>query len=231
MPFIYRPIIAIFIFYSYWIPQIKWNIVSGTRRTFHVAYCIGTTASRLFIPLYLLGCPSNFFSVLLPGVIPFSPATCLTLVIWSVIQMTVLLLQVRSKLQIVHPRKYPEVIFHQFCCNYFHLSRTPFIYPVHLSSIPYTYRLFCTVRNFIYPVHLSAVLVCSNFIYPVHLSAVIYCRTYWAQGFVFQHPCFHELMTTTDRFPLMCYVAPTVRLSQGTRMQDPPRQEMWKMEG
>ena len=80
--------------------------------------------------------------------------------------MTVLLLQVRSKLQIVHPRKYPEVIFHQFCCNYFHLSRTPFIYPVHLSSIPYTYRLSCTVRNFIYPVHLSAVMYCTSF----HLS-------------------------------------------------------------
>ena len=100
----------------------------------------------------------------------------------------------------------------------FHLSRTPIgchvLYVI--SSIPCTYRLLCTVRNSIYP---------------MHLSAVIYCRTYWAQGFVFQHPCFHELMTTTDRFPLMCYVAPTVRLWQGTRMQDPPRQEMWKMEG
>ena len=131
------------------------------------------------------------------------------------------------------PKKISGGHLSPLCCNYFHLSRTPIgrhvLYVI--SSIPYTYRLFCTVRNFIYPVHLSAVLVCSNFIYPVHLSAVIYCRTYWAQGFVFQHPCFHELMTTTDRFPLMCYVAPTVRLSQGTRMQDPPRQEMWKMEG
>lgn len=86
--------ITIFIFYSYWIPQIVWNIVSGTRRTFHPLYCIGTTASRLFIPLYLLGCPKNFFSVLLPGAIPFSPATCVGLVVWTTLQLVALLSQV-----------------------------------------------------------------------------------------------------------------------------------------
>lgn len=88
--------VAVFIFYSYWVPQIAWNIVSGTRRTFHPFYCIGTTASRLFIPLYLLGCPKNIFSVLLPGAIPFAPATCVGLVVWTMIQLLVLLAQVKS---------------------------------------------------------------------------------------------------------------------------------------
>lgn len=83
-----------FLFYSYWVPQIVWNIVCGTRRTFHVTYCVGTTLTRLFIPLYLLGCPKNFFTILLPGAIPYSPASCITLVIWSLLQMSVILAQV-----------------------------------------------------------------------------------------------------------------------------------------
>ena len=68
----------------------------GTRRTFHVTYCVGTTLTRLFIPLYLLGCPNNFFTILLPGAIPYSPASCIALVIWSLLQMSVILAQVRT---------------------------------------------------------------------------------------------------------------------------------------
>ena len=89
-----RPIIAILIFYSYWVPQIAWNTVCGSRRTIHAIYYIGTTLSRLFIPLYLLGCPNNFFSVLLPGAIPYSPATCVGLVLWSMLQLSMLIAQV-----------------------------------------------------------------------------------------------------------------------------------------
>jgi hypothetical protein len=89
-----RPFIAILIFYSYWVPQIAWNTVCGTRCTIHAIYYIGTTVSRLFIPLYLLGCPNNFFSVLLPGAIPYSPATCVGLVLWSMLQLSMLIAQV-----------------------------------------------------------------------------------------------------------------------------------------
>lgn len=71
-----------------------WNTICGTRRTFHLLYCVGTTLSRLFIPLYILGCPKNFFSVLNPGAIPYSPASCLVLILWSLLQMSVLLAQV-----------------------------------------------------------------------------------------------------------------------------------------
>jgi uncharacterized membrane protein YwaF len=59
-------------------------------------YCVGTTLSRLFIPLYLLGCPRNFFSVLNPGAIPYSPVSCLVLILWSLLQMSVLLAQVMA---------------------------------------------------------------------------------------------------------------------------------------
>jgi hypothetical protein len=35
------PVIAVFIFYSYWVPQVVWNVTSGTRKPFNPAYYIG----------------------------------------------------------------------------------------------------------------------------------------------------------------------------------------------
>ena len=47
------------VLYSFWIPQIYRNVQRGTRKAILKRCVIGTTLTRLFIPLYLLVCPDN----------------------------------------------------------------------------------------------------------------------------------------------------------------------------
>ncbi|SPO26547.1 related to TUL1 - Golgi-localized RING-finger ubiquitin ligase [Ustilago trichophora] len=45
--------------YSFWIPQIYRNVTRGTRKAILKRVVIGTTITRMYIPLYLLVCPAN----------------------------------------------------------------------------------------------------------------------------------------------------------------------------
>ncbi|SJX63589.1 related to TUL1-Golgi-localized RING-finger ubiquitin ligase [Sporisorium reilianum f. sp. reilianum] len=45
--------------YSFWIPQIYRNVRRGTRKAILKRCVVGTTLTRLFVPLYLLACPDN----------------------------------------------------------------------------------------------------------------------------------------------------------------------------
>lgn len=45
--------------YSFWIPQIWRNVQRGTRKAILKRCVIGTTLTRLYIPLYFLVCPNN----------------------------------------------------------------------------------------------------------------------------------------------------------------------------
>ncbi|KIS68778.1 ubiquitin-protein ligase TUL1 [Mycosarcoma maydis] len=45
--------------YSFWIPQIYRNVQHGTRRAILKRCVVGTTLTRLFLPLYVLVCPNN----------------------------------------------------------------------------------------------------------------------------------------------------------------------------
>ncbi|WAR55391.1 hypothetical protein PtB15_6B132 [Puccinia triticina] len=52
------------ILFSYWIPQIVHNVQHGTsRRGLRKRYVLGTTLCRLFLPLYIWGCPNNVLFV------------------------------------------------------------------------------------------------------------------------------------------------------------------------
>ncbi|KAJ1437239.1 hypothetical protein B484DRAFT_445264 [Ochromonadaceae sp. CCMP2298] len=59
-----RPVLAVLLLFSHWLPQILFSAYDGTKPPFHPAYLLGTAAARLFIPLYLLGCPNNFLTEL-----------------------------------------------------------------------------------------------------------------------------------------------------------------------
>ncbi|KAI7944497.1 hypothetical protein MJO28_010192, partial [Puccinia striiformis f. sp. tritici] len=59
----WQPLI-LFILFSYWIPQIDHNVQHGTsRRGLRKRYVLGTTLCRLFLPLYIWGCPNNVLFV------------------------------------------------------------------------------------------------------------------------------------------------------------------------
>lgn len=47
--------------YSFWIPQIFRNVQRGTRKAILTRTVIGTTLTRLFLPLYIFACPDNVF--------------------------------------------------------------------------------------------------------------------------------------------------------------------------
>ena len=102
------PVLLVVLFYSFWVPQIVFNVVAGTRKALHPVYYMGTSLTRLFIPLYLLGCPKNFLLLLFDhshgagattrttassSIIPYSVLACVVLVVWVGIQVVFLALQ------------------------------------------------------------------------------------------------------------------------------------------
>jgi hypothetical protein len=75
------------VLYSFWLPQIVLNAVQDSRKTFLRPYVVVVTLSRLFFPLYLYACPSNFWNV------APNPVLSTAIVLWLVGQATVLLMQ------------------------------------------------------------------------------------------------------------------------------------------
>ena len=57
-------LVLVFVFFH---AQIVYNTAMGTRKALHPLYYLGTTLTRLFVPLYLLGCPENFMLILRAG--------------------------------------------------------------------------------------------------------------------------------------------------------------------
>lgn len=98
-----HPMIIVVALYSFWWPQIVHNAVHGTKHSLHPTYLYGMTVSRLFLPLYLMGCPANFLAglweylspsgQLAPGSMLLSPAACYFLVIWMSTQVLLLHMQ------------------------------------------------------------------------------------------------------------------------------------------
>lgn len=90
-----RPIVLVFLLYSMWVPQIIWNAYNGTRKALLPAYLYGTSATRLFIPLYFYGCPKNFLHYIIVDETSFVPQflPCLAVVLWMGVQVAVLVAQ------------------------------------------------------------------------------------------------------------------------------------------
>jgi uncharacterized protein YhhL (DUF1145 family) len=80
-----RPLL--FLMYSFWIPQIVTNVIRDTRKPLHPQYILGMTATRVAIPLYIFGCPSNFMRI------EPDKKWCIAVTVFMGIQAAVLLLQ------------------------------------------------------------------------------------------------------------------------------------------
>lgn len=77
----------LFALYSFWVPQIVLNVAEDHRRPLLPMYIIGTSITRLAIPLYFWGCPRNFLHI------KPQPATAAALVLWMFAQAGTLLSQ------------------------------------------------------------------------------------------------------------------------------------------
>ncbi|XP_006853553.3 DSC E3 ubiquitin ligase complex subunit 1 isoform X1 [Amborella trichopoda] len=80
-----RPILLAM--YSFWIPQIIFNVIRDTRKPLHPHYILGMTFTRLAIPMYAFGCPSNFMRI------EVDKNWCMCLGLFMGFQALVLLLQ------------------------------------------------------------------------------------------------------------------------------------------
>lgn len=77
----------VFALYSFWVPQIILNVVEDHRRPLLPLYIIGTSITRLAIPLYFWACPHNFLHI------EPQPTVALALVSWLGGQALILLSQ------------------------------------------------------------------------------------------------------------------------------------------
>jgi len=80
-----RPILLLL--YSFWVPQIITNVVRDSRKPLHPHYILGMTVTRLAIPLYIFGCPSNFMRI------EPDKSWCICLAVFIGLQASILLLQ------------------------------------------------------------------------------------------------------------------------------------------
>lgn len=79
--------------YSFFLPQIVCNAMSGKKKVLLPQYYVGIGLSRLFFPLYLFGCPSNLFVVTLEVNAASNTGIVLALSAWVGMQLMVLALQ------------------------------------------------------------------------------------------------------------------------------------------
>uniref|UniRef100_A0A7S3MCP2 RING-type E3 ubiquitin transferase n=1 Tax=Spumella elongata TaxID=89044 RepID=A0A7S3MCP2_9STRA len=122
-----RPVVAVFAMYSFWLPQAIYSAYTGTKHSFHPVYLIGVSLCHLFIPLYILGCPNNFLSLLSVYINPqylaematepdshhsfhqqplSSVSACWVLVIWMTVQVGLLMLQTALGPRFFIPKKW-----------------------------------------------------------------------------------------------------------------------------
>lgn len=73
--------------YSYWVPQIVLCVRDDCRQPLRASYVIPMTLARLALPLYVYGCPNNIMKV------KAQPMLCAALLVFSALQVAVLLLQ------------------------------------------------------------------------------------------------------------------------------------------
>ncbi|KAG6407057.1 hypothetical protein SASPL_130039 [Salvia splendens] len=79
--------IILLLLHSFWIPQIVINVVRDSRKPLHPHYILGMTLTRIFIPLYVFGCPHNFMRIEPDG------TWCICLALFMGLQVFILLLQ------------------------------------------------------------------------------------------------------------------------------------------
>jgi hypothetical protein len=104
--------ILVFPLFAFWVPQIARNAVEDVKDSLPKAYVVGTSLTRLFLPLYVFGCPVNFFRYEVD--IEQRPALCIALGVWVALQILVLFAQDTLGARFFVPRRFlpPKYDYH-----------------------------------------------------------------------------------------------------------------------
>ena len=98
------------IMYSFWVPQIAYNIFTEAKKPLHKHYIYGNSITRLNLPLILFGIPKNFMQEIEPD-FPLDFSLCVMLVIWVGIQTGVLIGQTKYGARFMIPARYGLIQF------------------------------------------------------------------------------------------------------------------------
>jgi transmembrane E3 ubiquitin-protein ligase len=91
--------------YSFWIPQIAYNVYTEAKAPLHKHYIYGMSVTRLVAPLYILAVPNNFLKEVYPDA-PTDPWLCQLLVLWVGIQVAVLMAQGKYGARFMIPARF-----------------------------------------------------------------------------------------------------------------------------
>lgn len=86
----FRRKLVLMIMYSFWVPQIIYNIFTESKRPLHKHYIYGNSITRLNLPLILFGIPQNFMQEIEPE-FPLDFQLCVMLIVWVGIQTALLI--------------------------------------------------------------------------------------------------------------------------------------------
>ena len=106
----YRKKFVFMTMYSFWVPQIIYNVITETKKPLHNQFIYGNSIIRLNLPLLLFGIPGNFMQEIEPELsLDFS--LCWMLMIWIGIQTGLLVGQSKYGARFMIPARYVFIFF------------------------------------------------------------------------------------------------------------------------
>jgi len=100
-----RKKLCFMVMYSFWIPQIIYNVITESKKPMHKHYIYGMSITRLSLPLILFGVPNNFMQEIEPE-FPSDNWLCIMLTIWVGIQTALLIGQSKYGARFMIPARF-----------------------------------------------------------------------------------------------------------------------------
>mmetsp|Transcript_19962 Transcript_19962/g.39989 ORF Transcript_19962/g.39989 Transcript_19962/m.39989 type:complete len:1152 (-) Transcript_19962:1460-4915(-) len=91
--------------YSFWVPQICWNIYSEYKKPMHHHYIYGMSLTRAIAPLYVFAVKNNFLKEV-NSEFPTDLAMCEILIAWIVLQTAILIGQSKYGTRFMIPQRF-----------------------------------------------------------------------------------------------------------------------------
>lgn len=91
--------------YSFWVPQICWNVYSEYKKPMHNYYIYGMSLTRAIAPLYVFAVKNNFLKEVNPD-FPTDAAMCEILILWIGLQTAVLIGQSKYGTRFMIPQRF-----------------------------------------------------------------------------------------------------------------------------
>jgi len=95
----------ILLLYSFWVPQILYNIITEAKRPLHMHYIYGMSITRTVFPLYMFGYTHNFFKEANPE-FHVNTYICYLLVAWIMTQTAILIAQGKYGARFMIPARF-----------------------------------------------------------------------------------------------------------------------------